>query len=95
MPRYPRELLVALKFARKVGLEVLLVTDNRFSSIADEADQVLVTELSRSFTFDSYAAPTVLTMLLLEQITDLLPETEAAGLDRFDELAQEQQFFVP
>lgn len=94
LPRYPRELLDCMSWARGLGLTVLLITDDPFSKLAEEADQVLVAGLSRRFTFDSYAAPTVLCMLLLQQVLDTLPADELTGLDRFDELASERRFFV-
>lgn len=94
LPRYPRELLDCLTWARSIGMTVALITDDPFSPLAAEADRVLVAGLSSRFTFDSYAAPTVLCMLLLQQILDLLPAEELTGLDRFDELASERQFFV-
>jgi DNA-binding MurR/RpiR family transcriptional regulator len=95
LPRYPRQLHEAITWARTLELKVVLISDTRFSSIAEAADQVLVAEVSHQSTFDSYAAPTVLCTLLLQQVLDSLSPEQLANLDHFDELAQKQCFFVP
>ncbi len=95
LPRYPRELRDCMTWARKLGLTVILVTDDAYSNIVDEADQLLVAGVSHEFTFDSYAGPIVLCGLLLQAIVDELPPDNLKGLDRFDDVAQAGGFFVP
>ncbi|MBB5159864.1 MurR/RpiR family transcriptional regulator [Saccharopolyspora phatthalungensis] len=94
MPRYPRELRDALDLTSSLGLETILITDSRYSSIADLADHLLLVEPSHDFTFDSYAAPSVMCGLLLQALVESQPKDNSGRLDDFDELASAHEFFV-
>jgi DNA-binding MurR/RpiR family transcriptional regulator len=41
MPLYPKETVEALKFAKKLGLSLVVVTDAKYSAFLDVADEVL------------------------------------------------------
>ncbi|RCG30993.1 MurR/RpiR family transcriptional regulator [Sphaerisporangium album] len=94
LPRYPRELVQGLIWARRVRLKVALVTDQPVGRLTDLADEVLLAPVSSDFAFDSHAAPTVLCTALLHSMLDTLATEGQARLEAFDDSATERQVFL-
>lgn len=94
LPRYPSELTEPLTWAHERGLKTALVTDQPIGPLAELADAVLPAPVGESFAFDSTAAPTVLTMVLLHAILDALPTPEQARLDEFETTAARRGIFL-
>lgn len=94
LPRYPGELVEPLTWARERGMKVALVTDQPIGPVAELADAVLAAPVGEQFAFDSSAAPTVLTMVLLHAILEALPTREQARLDEFETSAARRGIFL-
>ncbi|MEO6088885.1 MAG: SIS domain-containing protein, partial [Umezawaea sp.] len=94
LPRYPRELRDALRWARQVGLKTVLVTDQHINPLAEHADIVLTAPVSSDFAFDSHAASTALCSALLHTMLAALPTEQQASLERFEISAAQRQVFL-
>ncbi|MFD7710244.1 MurR/RpiR family transcriptional regulator [Streptomyces sp. NPDC059785] len=94
MPRHAQETLAAVRVARGAGLRVALVTDLALGPLADEADVVFATGTGSRLVFDSYAAPVLMSAALLQAMTDADPERTQARLEEYEQVAEEQQFFL-
>ena len=94
LPRYPGELVEPLTWARERGMKVALVTDRPIGPVAELADAVLAAPVGEQFAFDSSAAPTVLTMVLLHAILEALPTREQARLEEFETSAARRGIFL-
>jgi DNA-binding MurR/RpiR family transcriptional regulator len=95
LPRYPRELRDGLSCARDHGLYIVLITDRRASVLTEHADLLLPAPVSSALTFDSQAAPTVLTTVLLHTMLDFIPAEAQRSLEAFETSAQERRIFLP
>ncbi|MFF7966656.1 MurR/RpiR family transcriptional regulator [Streptomyces sp. NPDC007903] len=95
MPRHAQETLAALRVAREAGLKVALVTDLALGPLAEEADVTFATGTGSRLVFDSYAAPGLLAAALLQAMTDADPERTQARLEKYEQVADQQQFFLP
>lgn len=94
LPRYPGELLGAMRWAHTLGLRVALVTDSPVSQLADEADDLLAAPVHAELTFDSLVGPLALTMGLLQVLVDVQPADAQRRLDEFDQQAADRHTFV-
>jgi len=94
LPRYPRELREALRWAKRVGLKTVLVTDQPINPLAEHADLVLTAPVSSDFAFDSHAASTALCAALLHTMLAALPTEQQASLERFEVSAAQRQVFL-
>jgi DNA-binding MurR/RpiR family transcriptional regulator len=94
LPRYPRELRDALRWARQVGLKTVLVTDQHITPLAEHTDIVLTAPVSSDFAFDSHAASTALCSALLHTMLAALPTEQQASLERFEISAAQRQVFL-
>ncbi|WP_149828112.1 MurR/RpiR family transcriptional regulator [Streptomyces tailanensis] len=94
MPRHAQETLTALQVARDAGLKVALVTDLGLGPLADEADAVFATGTGSRLVFDSYAAPVMMSSALLQAMTDADPERTQARLEAYEQVSEQQQFFL-
>ncbi|GAB2980101.1 MurR/RpiR family transcriptional regulator [Saccharothrix stipae] len=94
LPRYPREMLDALTFARGVGLRTVLVTDQPINPLTGHADLVLTAPVSSHFAFDSHAASTALCAALLHAMLTALPTGQRAGLEAFENTATRRQVYL-
>ncbi|MGW4227393.1 MurR/RpiR family transcriptional regulator [Streptomyces bauhiniae] len=94
MPRHAQETLTALRVAREAGLKVALVTDLALGPLAEEADVTFATGTGSRLVFDSYAAPGLLAAALLQAMTDADPERTQARLEKYEQVADQQQFFL-
>jgi DNA-binding MurR/RpiR family transcriptional regulator len=94
LPRYPREALEALAFAREVGLRSVVITDSPVSPAAG-ADVVLPAGVGSRLVFDLHAAPLALTTVLLQAMCDARPAESQGRLEAFERSAARRQVFVP
>ena len=94
LPRYPREALDALAFAREVGLRSVVVTDSPVSPAAAVADVVLPAAVGSRLVFDLHAAPLALTTVLLQAMCDAQPAESQGRLEAFEKSAARRQVFV-
>jgi DNA-binding MurR/RpiR family transcriptional regulator len=94
LPRYPRELRDALRWAKRVGLRTVLVTDQHLTPLTEHADLVLTAPVSSDFAFDSHAASTALCAALLHTMLAALPTEQQASLERFETSAAQRQVFL-
>lgn len=95
LPRYPAEVLDALRQARGLGLSVVTVTDRALTPAEEHSDVVLHAPVGAQLVFDSYAAPMVLAMILLQATCDAIPAQAHDRLEAFERSAATRQIFIP
>jgi DNA-binding MurR/RpiR family transcriptional regulator len=94
MPRHAQETLTAVRVARSAGLRIALVTDLALGPVAAEAEVVFATGTGSRLVFDSYAAPGLVAAALLQAMTDADPERTQARLEEYEQISDQQQFFL-
>ena len=94
MPRCSRETVQAVQHGRKAGLQVVCLADSPLSPAAEQANLVLHAPVGSELVFDSYAAPMVLTMVLLQAMCDARPVDSQQRLEAFENYARETRLFV-
>lgn len=94
MPRYPRELVRLMRYAKKRGYSVVVVTDNHASEFAGLADEALIAEINWGLTFGTHTAATVISALLAEEVGGLRPELMRRRLGDLDEVASEMDHYL-
>jgi DNA-binding MurR/RpiR family transcriptional regulator len=94
LPRYPREVVEALRAARADGLAIVLITDSAVGPAADHADVVLTAAVGAQLVFDLHAAPMALAMVLLQALCDAAPAESQRRLEEFERSASRRQLFV-
>ncbi|WP_031098747.1 MurR/RpiR family transcriptional regulator, partial [Streptomyces sp. NRRL S-15] len=93
LPRYPREAVDALAYAREQGLTVVTVADSAFAPVAAHSDLLIPAAVGTGLAFDTACAPMLLGRVLLEAMCDGLPEAQAR-LEEFDARAAARGLFV-
>lgn len=94
LPRYPRALLDSIRFARRIGLHVALLTDSPLCPLAHDVDDLIAAPVNTGLTFDSALAPLAATMGLLQTFTEALPDHGQPRLDDFDQRAADRNLFI-
>jgi DNA-binding MurR/RpiR family transcriptional regulator len=94
LPRYPREALDALREARRLGMSTVVITDSKLSPAADLADVALPAAVGSDLVFDLHTAPMVLTMVVLQAMTDVEPAQAQRRLEDFENSATRRQIFT-
>ncbi|HKT05172.1 MAG TPA: MurR/RpiR family transcriptional regulator [Rugosimonospora sp.] len=94
MPRYPTELVWALRRAREIGLRTAVLADVPMVPFAGDVDVLLYAAASARLVFDSYAAPAALAAVLLQAMADAEPARTRQRLDTHEELAERHGFFT-
>lgn len=94
LPRYPRALLESVRYARRIGLRVALLTDSPLCPLAHDVDDLLAAPVNAELTFDSAVAPLAMTMGLVQTLTEALPDQGQAQLEDFDQRAEERGLFM-
>ncbi len=94
LPRYPRETIEALQRAQRLGIEVVVITDNELSPAAAVADLLLPASVGSRLVFDSQAAPMLLAMVLLQQMCDVQGASAQERLEEFERSAAERGVFT-
>jgi DNA-binding MurR/RpiR family transcriptional regulator len=91
-PRYLRELVECLRFARERPLKTVTITDSPFSPLA--GDITLCTPAESASYFASHCAPLILINSLLHALSLLDQPRTLAALDCFEALAERQAYFT-
>lgn len=93
LPRYPAELVDALRAARAAGLSVVTVADRRVPSLAGLSHVLLTAAVGTRLVFDTACAPMMLGRVLLEAMCDELPGAQAR-LEAFEASAAARGVFL-
>jgi DNA-binding MurR/RpiR family transcriptional regulator len=93
LPRHPREVVEALRYARQAGLRVVTVADSPFAPVAAESDVLLPAAVGTGLAFDTGCAPLMLGRVLLEAMCDAIPRAQAR-LEEFDASAAARGLFL-
>jgi DNA-binding MurR/RpiR family transcriptional regulator len=93
LPRYPREVLDAIREAREAGLAVVAITDSAVSPVAECADVVLPAAVGTQLVFDLHTGPMAMAMVLLQAMCDAAPEVAQRRLEEFEAAAARRQIF--
>jgi len=94
MPRYPREVLGMLRYARESGMRVIVVTDRLTRVVARQADVVLTAAVGTRLLFETYAAPMVMAALLVQAMADADPQRSRARLAELERMFSSQRVFT-
>jgi DNA-binding MurR/RpiR family transcriptional regulator len=95
LPRYPREVLDAVREARTAGLAIVAITDSAVSPAAELADIVLPAAVGTRLVFDLQTGPMAMAMVLLQAICDVLPEQAQHRLEEAEASTARRHIFVP
>ena len=93
LPRYPREVLDAIRDAKQAGLEVVAITDSAVSPVAECADVVLPAAVGTQLVFDLHTGPMTMAMVLLQAMCDVAPEVAQRRLEEFETAANRRHIF--
>jgi DNA-binding MurR/RpiR family transcriptional regulator len=93
LPRYPRELIDALSYARAAGLTVITVADSSFAPVAKLSDVLLHAAVGTGLVFDTASGALMLGQMLLHALCDALPQAQAR-LESFEQSAAERGLFL-
>lgn len=94
MPRYPKETLGMMGYAKELGLRVAAVSDRVGGPVSGAAEVVLPAGVGTRLVFDSQTAAMALSAALIEALSDAAPETAQANLEDFEHRAQSLGWFV-
>jgi DNA-binding MurR/RpiR family transcriptional regulator len=95
LPRYPREVLDAVRGARTAGLTIVALTDSAVSPAAELADVVLPAAVGTQLVFDLHTGPMAMAMVLLQAMCDAAPEPAQRRLEDFEATATRRHIFIP
>jgi len=90
-PRYLRELVEVLDFAKSAKLASLAITDSAFSPLRGDVSLYAPAESASFVAF--HAAPLVLINALLHELSVGNRDATLKALDHFEEVAEQRQFF--
>lgn len=84
LPRYPREACDLVRYARRIGLKVAVLSDESFATVAHETDELISVRLGSGLLFDTTAAMNLASSALLHAMADSSPGSSQEGLERFE-----------
>lgn len=93
LPRRPRESLELMRWAHRIGIRLLVVTQNADTVVHDLADTVFDVPLGTELVFDSQLAPFALAAALLQAMADASPKYAQVRLDAFEAMARQERLF--
>ncbi|MEW6661003.1 MAG: MurR/RpiR family transcriptional regulator [Bacillota bacterium] len=94
-PRYSRDTLKSMRFARQKGALVIAITDNKHSPIGQNADLPIIAKSTNPTGFaNSYAATMVICDALVLSIALENKEKAAHALANLDEVNKEFDFYL-
>jgi DNA-binding MurR/RpiR family transcriptional regulator len=91
-PRYLRELLDILSFAKKRGIKTITITDSPFSSLLGDLSLFSPAESTSFMAF--HCAPLVLINALIQGLSLIHTERTSKALNRFEILAEARDYFT-
>ncbi len=86
---YTKDTVVAWNMAKKVGAEIVSITDHAFSPIFNKNGSTLIIENRKPFFFDNTASTLVLIEALLAEVANLLGDQAIAELKKRELLFEE------
>ena len=92
-PRYPRETLEILDFAREEGISIATITDSVVSPAARRADLTLAVGAAPVSFVDSHGAPQALISALLVEYSLRARRRTETMLRRFERIAERRRIF--
>jgi DNA-binding MurR/RpiR family transcriptional regulator len=92
-PRYPRETVELLDFAREEGIAIAVITDSAVSPAAKRADLVLPVAAAPVSFVDSHGAPQALISALLVEYGLRARHRTETMLRRFEKIAERRRIF--
>jgi DNA-binding MurR/RpiR family transcriptional regulator len=95
LPRYPREVLDAVREARAAGLAIVVLTDSAVSPAVELADIVLPAAVGTRLVFDLHTGPMAMAMVLLQAMCDAAPESTQQRLEEAEASTARRHIFVP
>lgn len=94
MPRYPAELVEAMRFARTLGIRVAAVSDDPLSPVAADADVLLPAGVGTQGVFDSHAPAMTMAAVLLQVVADGDAERTQHRLERAEQLSETHRYYL-
>lgn len=94
LPRYPKEALAMMEYAKDLGMRVAAVSDGAGRAVSGVADLVLPAGVSTRLVFDSQTAAMALSAALLEALSDAAPGRAQANLEAFEHRARSFGWFA-
>ena len=91
-PRYLRELVALLEFAKDRGLKTLAITDSAFSPLRGDVNLYAPAESASFIAFQ--CAPLILVNALVHELSVADGERTLDALDRFEAVAADRNYFV-
>lgn len=94
MPRVPVETVDALRLCRSLGMRTAVIADSALVSFSADADVLLPVGVGPRAVFDSHAGALTLSAVLMQAMADAFPERTQQRLERFEQMAESQRFFI-
>ena len=94
LPRYPKETLEMMNYAKGLGLRVAAVSDRVGGPVSGVAEVVLPAGVGARLVFDSQTAAMALSAALIEALSDAAPKRAQASLEDFEHRAQSLGWFA-
>lgn len=92
-PRYSTSIIKGVEFAKRMGADVIALTDSESSPIAAHADQLLVAQSDMASFADSLVAPMSVINALIVAVTKERSEEFSVRLHRLEEAWDEYQVY--
>lgn len=93
LPRYPTDLVAAARHAKALGMRVAAVTDQASDLVNGFSDTVLLAATSRRLLFTTYAAPMVLSGILVQALCDADPQRTRSRLREHERMVSKHRLF--
>jgi DNA-binding MurR/RpiR family transcriptional regulator len=93
-PRYSRDTMNAILFAKKKGVYVITISDSELSDVASESDIVLATQTQIPSFFNSYIVPMELCNIILISILEKNKERIYKNLKKSIEDSEEFNLYI-
>lgn len=92
MPRYPRETVHALSYARRLGMSTVAIVDTPLVPFDGDVDALLVAPVGTDLVFDSHAGAVVLAISLLDALAGRESHRTQERLEAHEELVERWAF---
>jgi DNA-binding MurR/RpiR family transcriptional regulator len=92
-PRYSRLTLEILKYGKKMGCKIIVITDNPVSPVGQVADVILLAERKSATYFNSFASAVTLVNCLVAGVS-LKSKHSLKTLESFDQIDKGWNHFL-
>lgn len=93
LPRHPTDLIAAARYAKVLGMRVATITDQASDLVNGFSDIVLPAATGRRLVFPTYAAPMVLSAILVQALCDAEPQRTRTRLREHERMVAQQRLF--